>query len=116
MTTKSQVITVLRRKDNVGMHAIGRALVHLYNRQTVTEQRTESTSVNNGVGFNKGDAKRGVSMAKQYLRTGSLSKYQVMYWQGDNYGRLGRPRIEKYWRQILEEAEKKALRKDMSKN
>ena len=113
MTTRSDIINALRRTDNVAMHAIGRALVHLHNRQTYFEQQQEATVVHNNIGFNKGDAKRGISMAKQYLKTGSLSKYQVLYWQGDKYGKLKQPRIEKYWRQLLEEAKKKAVQREL---
>lgn len=113
MTTRSDILKVLRRTDKVGMHAVGRALVHLHNRQTYFEQNAEATVVSNNIGFNKGDAKRGISMAKQYMQTGSLSKYQVLYWQGDKYGKLKQPRIEKYWRQILEEAKKKAVQREL---
>ena len=105
--TKEVIITVLRRRDAVGTEAIGRALVHLYNRQTAYEQQAETTVVKNNVGFTAGDGKRGVGMAKYFMRHGKLTPGQVSYWQGCDYGRLKRARIEKYWAQILDEAVQK---------
>ena len=93
------------------MHAVGRALIHLYNRQTAYEQRIEATVVHNDIGFTSGDGKRGVSMAKYYMRHGKLTERQVAYWQGDGYGKLNRPRITKYWKQLCEEARKKEAAK-----
>jgi len=108
MTSLSKkIVDVLVRKDDVGMHAVGRALVHLYNRQTDYEQRNETTVVLNDIGFTSGDGKRGVSMAKYYMRNDRLTPGQVAYWQGDAYGKLKRPRITKYWAQLVEEAVKK---------
>lgn len=104
---KQKIIAVLRRNDHVGMHAVGRALVRLYDRQTSDEKATESTQHKNYRGFTKGDGPRGVGMAKFYKSAGFLTEKQLAYWQSDCGGKLKRPRIEKYWRQLAQEAARK---------
>ena len=99
---EAKIRSVLLRKDVVGMHAIGRALVHLTNRQTADERAAETTRHDNGVGFRSNHGKVGVSMAKYYLRTGRLTEKQTAYWQRETAG--GNPRILIYHRQLLEEA------------
>ena len=106
---ESKIASVLVRKDVVGMHAVGRALVHLTNRQTADEQLTETTRHDNGVGFRSNHGKVGVSMAKYYLRTGRLTEKQQAYWQRETAS--GTPRILIYRKQILEEALAKAALK-----
>ena len=101
--TREAVEAVLVRNDAVGMHAVGRALVHLRNRQTDDEIRTESTNHTNNRGFTQAHARRGTSMAAFYERTGFLTKKQVEWWQS-SASEEGRPRILIYWKQILEEA------------
>ncbi len=104
--TKEYIQEVLTRKDNVGVHAVGRALVHLYNRQTTDEQNREATLENNSVGFTGVDGMIGASMAKFYKKRGYLTPKQVAYWQR-SHGKSGATKIGKYWKQILEEAGKK---------
>lgn len=104
--TKEQIVEVLARKDTVGMHAVGRALVHLFNRQTSYEQAAECTSEHNGVGFTGVDGEIGASMAKFYKSRGFLSPKQVAVWQKP-HGKTGATKISKYWGQIMEEAYKK---------
>lgn len=111
ISLSKRICIVLVRDDEVGMHAVGRALVHLFNRQTAYEQRVETTLVRNDIGFTAGDGKRGVSMAKYYMRHGKLTPRQVAYWQGDAYGKLRQPRITKYRKQLCEEAVKKQAAK-----
>lgn len=105
--TKEQIQIVLARNDNVGKHAVGRALVHLFNRQTAVEQISETTQDHNGVGFTAFDGEIGTSMAKFYKRTGFLTPKQVAYWQKGCRKGSSTSRIGKYWKQLLEEAEKK---------
>lgn len=57
---KAQVVSLLMSNDR----AVERAMVALYNRQTVDEQRTSSTSHLNGRGFNAFHAERGTYWAK----------------------------------------------------
>jgi len=105
-----RVVDVLARKDKVGMHAVGRALVHLFNRQTSDEQAVEDTRYDNGIGFTSADARMGTSMAKFYMKNGFLTPKQVAYWQATKKRdgtSLKRARITKYWRQLCEEAQKK---------
>lgn len=107
---REKIETVLVRTDKVGMHAVGRALVHLKNRQTLDEQRSEETKVHNGRGFQPTHAKIGTSMATFYEKNGFLSPKQVEYWQKET-AKVKKPRILRYWKQLLEEAEAKMERK-----
>lgn len=40
---RSEFNALIERNDQIGMHAIGRALVHLFNRQTADEQQSNDT-------------------------------------------------------------------------
>lgn len=108
MVSKHQIQNVLMRPDEVGMHAIGRALVHLMNRQTTDEQASDATKYRNDRGFCPMDAKRGTYNARYYLKAGKLSPRQVAYWRVAD--KRGTPRICKYWEQLQEEAQLKRLR------
>ena len=90
------------------MHAIGRALVHLFNRQTNTEQARNDTEVWNEMGFTGADGRAGCITAKYYIKHGELLDWQIERWT--KLGRSGYARIAKYWKQINEEAEKKGAR------
>lgn len=105
--TKDSIQALLVRKDNVGMHAVGRALVVLYNNQTHSEQRDQATKLHNNTGFTPSDARRGTSMAEWYMRTGFLTPKQLGYWQDPARTPCKRIRITKYWSQLLEAAEAK---------
>lgn len=105
--TKEYIQEVLSREDEIGMHAIGRALVHLLARQTYDEQVAEQTKYHNGVGFTGCDGEIGASMAKFYERRGYLTVKQVKYWQKKIGKKQQTTRIGKYWKQILEVAEQK---------
>lgn len=99
---RTQFVQLITRTDEVGMHAVGRALVHLLNRQTQDEQETSDTRHQNARGFNTADARRGTITAKYYLKHRTLQDWQIEYWlQEDARGAL---RLGKYWRQIAEEA------------
>ena len=65
MTTKSEIVELLLRNDR----AVARALVVLYNRQTVDEQQSEETRHLNGIGFTGADAYSGSLTAKYFLKT-----------------------------------------------
>jgi hypothetical protein len=96
------------RDDAVGMHAVGRSLVHLLNRQTEDEKATAQTRHNNQRGFTSGDARRGTITAKYYVKHRRLETWQMAYWLKAQ--RNGTSRVGKYYTQIAEEAKKKALR------
>jgi len=105
---RSQFNELINRNDETGMHAIGRALVHLFNRQTDDEKASNDTRHDNARGFTAGDARKGSITAKYYLRHRRLTDWQIRMWL-ERDGR-GLQRIGKYYRQIAEEAAKKSKR------
>lgn len=96
---KKSVQDLLGKSDE----AVKRALVHLYNRQTDSEQAIEDTKFRNDIGFTAADAPRLTSIAKFYLSRKFLSPKQVS---------LVRRRIFKYWKQMLQEIESKGGKVD----
>ena len=58
--TKTKIIALLASNPR----AVERALVALYHRQTVDEQRTSTTKESNGVGFNARDAEYATYLAR----------------------------------------------------
>lgn len=101
-----QNLEVMMQNNHLVRDVVGRALVHLLDRQTRDEQQTEHTKYNNGVGFTPGDAKMGTSMAQQYQRKSWLSEKQINYWRIRD--KRGTMRLVKYWAQLNEVAEEKA--------
>mgnify|MGYP000862902292 CR=1 FL=1 len=106
---RNEFNALITRTDEVGMHAIGRALVHLLDRQTEDEKAVAQTKYDNMRGFTSGDAKRGTITAKYYVKHRKLEQWQIAYWLKKQ--RNGTTRIGKYYGQIAEEAKKKALAK-----
>lgn len=104
-TSKEYIQSLFCRTDAVGMHAIGRALVVLYNRQTADEKLRETTRVHNNRGFSSADAFMGTKMAQFYKRNNFLSVKQASYWTKKNV--RGTMRIAKYWKQLQEHAREK---------
>jgi len=113
MVTRAQIEEVLLRTDNVGMHAVGRALVHLRNRQLGIELKLKDTIARNGRGFTPADAFIGTKMADDYENRKYLTKKQVAYWQraANPENPNSKPRIIKYAEQLLEEAKLKEYEK-----
>ena len=109
IVTRDSLTALVLRGDEVAMHAIGRALVHLLDRQTRIEAETNTTRVWNEVGFTGTDGRSGALSAKYYLKHGRLEQWQIDKWTKLN--RRGVPRIAKYWKQIDEEAQRKAEEK-----
>lgn len=106
---RAQFNELIERTDEVGMHAMGRALVHLFRRQTFDEQQSNDTRHDNGRGFTASDARSGSISAKYYLKHNRLESWHQAMWLKRN--RRGQTRLGKYYGQILEEAKKKALAK-----
>lgn len=79
-------------------HTIGRALVALFNEQTIDERSTNSTKFRNGAGFAKPDARVGAIAAKTFLKNGKLEDWQLKVWMKPNKQNL--PRIVKYAEQL----------------
>lgn len=108
IVTRDSFQALILRKDEVGMHAIGRALVLLLRRQTSEEQRAHVTKLDNQRGFTPADANSGSISAKYYMKHGELAEWQLARWRKPNA--KGVARLAKYWAQINEEAELKQQR------
>lgn len=106
IVTRDSLQELVTRNDQVAMHAIGRALVHLFNRQTQAEQRENTTNIYNSVGFTGADGRVGCITAKYYIKHRRLEDWQMARWLKTNS--KGYARITKYWRQIDEEALRRA--------
>ena len=104
--TRERFLALVTRTDEVGIHAIGRALVHLFNRQTADEKAENDTKCTNHRGFTSGDARQGSLSAKYYLKHKTLQLWQIAQWTRPSA--KGTTRLGKYYRQIAEEAAKKA--------
>jgi hypothetical protein len=85
---------------------IGRALVVLFNRQTVDEKSTNDTKHHNMMGFTGADARQGSLSAKYFLKHGKLEDWQIKAWTRPN--KHGVPRLAKYWQQLDQAAKQKA--------
>lgn len=70
---KKFIQDLLARQDEVGVEAIFRGLLRIYQLQTISEQTAEYTSDDNGVGFTGFDGEFLTSLAKQFIKNGSLS-------------------------------------------
>jgi hypothetical protein len=100
--SKEHIQEVLLRPDDVGMHAVGRALVLLNKRQTYSERMAKEVNRNNGKGFTPTDAGMGTDMANFYAARGFLTERQLGWWRKPNAQNI--PRICKYWKQLQEDA------------
>jgi hypothetical protein len=85
--------------DPTYMHAVGRALVFMYNRQTADEQATGFTNHNNGMGFSGADAEFLTSVAKSYLKYNRMTPKQT---------RAVAKGLARYTGQLLEHVQAKA--------
>jgi len=100
--TKEDIITLLMTNDK----AVERAVVVLFERQTQSEQSSESTHVHNGEGFTPFDAHIMSGMAKWVLRGRPLTPKQLAFLRRGT--RKFPSRIGKYAGQLLKIAEAKA--------
>lgn len=91
-------------------HIIGRACVALFKYQTLAEQATNDTRVDNGEGFTGADAFCGSLTAKYYMKHRTLQDWQVAKWTKVN--KNGTMRIAKYWAQLARAAEEKTAMKE----
>ena len=69
--------------------AVERAILCLYNRQTIDEQELENTKYRNGRGFSASDAKRGTYMAKWILSGKHLSGQWLLDAKGIAFKYIG---------------------------
>lgn len=109
IVTRESLAAMILPEDERAMHAIGRALVLLFKRQTRDEKDASRTNSDNGVGFTPSDAKQGSINAKYYMKHGRLEPWMVSIWTKKNV--KGIPRLAKYHSQLNEEAVKKQLSK-----
>jgi hypothetical protein len=96
MTTIAQTKEAIQALLMTNDRAVERALYRIYQRQTASEQATESTNQDNGVGFTGADAPFLTSCAKGMIRYGHLTPKQLIF---------VRKKIVKYWKQLAEVAE-----------
>lgn len=90
----AKVVTLLGRNDDVGVRAVGAAMVALYNRQTSDEKISGGTRVQNGRGFSSYDAKRGTYYARWVMKGNRLTGRHL-----DRARKMAR----KYRKQLAEE-------------
>jgi hypothetical protein len=105
LVTRESLIDIVTRGNEVSKEAVGRALVHLFNRQTIDEQITNDTCKYNDIGFTPQDARSGSITAKYFIKHRTLLDWQYEKWIEPNA--KGIPRIAKYWRQLNEVANEK---------
>jgi len=107
MLTKSSLVTMIETADQEKLaRIVGRACVAIFRRQTEDEKVINATSENNGIGFTHADARKGSITAKYFIKHGTLLEWQIDQWLKKDS--RGTPRIVKYWKQLAEEATKKA--------
>lgn len=88
---KTLTVEFIKEKIQTNDKWLYRALVRLFENQTLEEQSTENTSINNGIGFNSVDAGILSSFAKFYIKNGFLSEKQKI---------IARKKIKKYTKQL----------------
>ena len=89
--TKDHIQHILMTSDK----ALERGLLQIYSRQTADEQRSKETKEDNGVGFSGQDGEFLSDVASRVLKGQRLTENQI---------RIVRPKMLKYWRQLLEVA------------
>ena len=107
MLTKSSLVAMIEAADQEKLSRIvGRACVAIFRRQTEDEKCSNTASHSNGIGFTPADARKGSITAKYFIKNGTLLEWQINQWVKRDS--RGTPRIAKYWKQLAEEAAKKA--------
>ena len=102
--TQESIQTMLNNPNKkYVMTVIGRALVHIFNRQTEDEKSSNTTNKHNSVGFAGCDARSGSMTAKYWLKHGKLEDWQMEKWT--KIGSNGFARLCKYHRQLNEVAQ-----------
>ncbi len=105
IVTRESLSELVLRGGAVSRQAVGRALMHLFHRQTVDEQASNDTRKWNEIGFTPQDARAGSITAKYFIKHRTLLDWQYEKWIEPNA--KGIPRIAKYWRQLNEVANEK---------
>lgn len=92
--TESEIVSMLQTRDA----AVVKAVIAIYNRQTSTEQSTQSTHCHNNIGFNAADA-RFMSYCAQY----AIKHKQL----SGKFLEKARTKIIKYRKQLVDIANNK---------
>jgi hypothetical protein len=87
--TKEHIQHLIQTNDR----AVERALIQIYHRQTADEQRAATTNRENSIGFSAFDAEFLTKIAQQCIARNGLTPGQI---------NMIRPKMMKYWRQLLE--------------
>jgi hypothetical protein len=107
MLTKNSLLNMIETADQEKLaRIVGRACVALFRRQTEDEKVVNAATHQNNRGFTQADARQGSITAKYFIKHGTLLEWQVNQWLRTDV--RGTPRIVKYWKQLSEEAAKKA--------
>lgn len=70
MWTEQKITELLTPETNPNYaHAVTRAIIAIYNRQTIEEKSCEGTISQNGIGFSSADAHLGTYMAKFAIKS-----------------------------------------------
>lgn len=99
---EAKIRNFLKQKLSTDSVWATKALLRIFERQTVEEQNSETTMHDNNVGFTGADAPFLSSLAKQYKSKGYLSPRQMQ---------LLFIRIPKYWKQIWSISDKDTILK-----
>jgi hypothetical protein len=91
--------------------AVERALVVLLERQTPDEQVTHSTHHLNAEGFSAAHSGRGTTYAKWVLHGLSQGLKYGQCIKSSLHKELARRLVKHYWKQLIQEAEAKALKR-----
>jgi len=67
--TEQEIVEMLKNSD----HAVERAILAIYNRQTESEKNVDAAIVDNGIGFSGADASSGSYIAKWILSGRKIS-------------------------------------------
>lgn len=97
---KAEIQKLLDTNDR----AVCRAIIVIYNRQTEAEKCSATTQEDNGIGFSGVDATILSSFAEQLLGINRRAVPMLSARQLE----IARPKIRRYWKQLLDAADQKA--------
>lgn len=95
---------VIKTKISTDTRWTIRTLELLYHRQTVDEQSDKTTKWKNGMGFNGRDGEILTSFFQQVIKRREYNNPVLL---SDKQMRICQKILPKYWKQVLEEIEKK---------
>jgi hypothetical protein len=100
MATKKQIELRIRHRLGIDTEFMLRALMYVYQCQTINEQHFGDTLENNRMGFRRGDAKLLTAIAKHYKKFGRISDKMV---------EILRSKMPSYHRQVFDKGIKDGL-------